>query len=579
MADKNISIIDEINAFAYSTFGNDFVFRPGQREVCEKIINHFLSDAEKPRYVLEAPTGSGKSIIAMIVAGVLSEFHEKRGSILVSDLSLLDQYITDFKKYKPEWAYIKGKSNYMCLVNGHDYVAGNCNILEGFACPLDMVCPYRYAVHKMVESKVCVSTYQYWLIHNYINSAKNMVSDDDFLICDEAHNLMSIVQQMFSLSVGEVYIKHANEICNICEDFTELKFVEGITELISDIISSAEKSENDKIIVHISALLSLLKNVWVKYKYYSEHQDKAEEDGIFLDTKYYRELRWLMSVKEKLTLYTESTKGRAENVIATLSDSRKNAILNSTDESYLIDKYFHNGYKCGLFMSATIGDIEEFCVDINLKENTISERMNSTFNFDNSCIFYNPSYSLSRTTYDTSLPICVNMMDRIMEIYKDYRGCIFVSSYDMCMEMYEKMNEESRSRIIIYKDSANKASALMQLKSSKNAVLMGPSIFEGISLDNDLCRFSIIAKVPYADTRNKLVKYKMDQFGFNRYSMSAIQNIIQAVGRGVRNENDWCTTFITDGAFSNLLKRNRKSFGESFCSRLHVFGLSDLYGK
>ena len=55
-------IIDE--ALANNIFGTAFQFRAGQREVIEAICNHYLEDQEGT-IILDAPTGSGKSLIAM----------------------------------------------------------------------------------------------------------------------------------------------------------------------------------------------------------------------------------------------------------------------------------------------------------------------------------------------------------------------------------------------------------------------------------------------------------------------------------------------------------------------------------
>ena len=84
-------IIDD--SLKTNVFGQGFEFRAGQREVIEAICNHYLEDPEGT-IILDAPTGSGKSLIAMWSAHVLKELG-KRGYLVTSDLMLQDQYEED----------------------------------------------------------------------------------------------------------------------------------------------------------------------------------------------------------------------------------------------------------------------------------------------------------------------------------------------------------------------------------------------------------------------------------------------------------------------------------------------------
>ena len=89
-------IIDD--ALEQNIFGESFLFREGQREVVEAICNHYL-EAPEGTVILDAPTGSGKSLIAMWSAYVLKELG-KQGYLVTSDLMLQDQYEEDFKQFK-----------------------------------------------------------------------------------------------------------------------------------------------------------------------------------------------------------------------------------------------------------------------------------------------------------------------------------------------------------------------------------------------------------------------------------------------------------------------------------------------
>jgi len=69
-------------------FGKDFKFREHQLDTTKKIIENVVN--EKKHQVMNAPTGSGKSITAIIAAEVLWRMFAKKSYIIVSDLSLFD---------------------------------------------------------------------------------------------------------------------------------------------------------------------------------------------------------------------------------------------------------------------------------------------------------------------------------------------------------------------------------------------------------------------------------------------------------------------------------------------------------
>jgi Rad3-related DNA helicase len=100
-------------------------------------------------------------------------------------------------------------------------------------------------------------------------------------------------------------------------------------------------------------------------------------------------------------------------------------------------------------------------------------------------------------------------------------------------------------------------------------VLVGPSLIEGLSFDDDLCRFQIIMKVPYPSLADKFVAAKQ-KLKPEWYSNTTAISILQGVGRGIRNEKDWCVTFIFDGCYSYLLQKSYSMFPQDFINRIQV---------
>ena len=107
-------------------------------------------------------------------------------------------------------------------------------------------------------------------------------------------------------------------------------------------------------------------------------------------------------------------------------------------------------------------------------------------------------------------------------------------------------------------------------KAYEDSVIIGPTLVEGVDLPGDLLRFIIIAKVPYPNLKDKLVKAKMKLFP-KWYSSETANSIIQGVGRGNRFADDWCITYIIDGCFDNLYYQTSSQFPVELRNRIrHV---------
>ena len=109
---------------------------------------------------------------------------------------------------------------------------------------------------------------------------------------------------------------------------------------------------------------------------------------------------------------------------------------------------------------------------------------------------------------DTSFPRVVEMIEGILKIYPDKRGIIQTGSYSFAKQLFEKINPEYKKRLLLYEDSAGKQDNLDTYKFSTNKVLVGPSLIEGLSLNDDLCRFQIIMKIPYPSLADKFISAK-----------------------------------------------------------------------
>ena len=101
--------VTTVSSFPYAHY------RPGQKEAIDAARDAFAAGSRF--VVIEAPTGSGKSGIAVTMA------READSAYIVTAQKLLqDQYVRDF----PELALMKGRANYPCLIAPTHAAAAPC---------------------------------------------------------------------------------------------------------------------------------------------------------------------------------------------------------------------------------------------------------------------------------------------------------------------------------------------------------------------------------------------------------------------------------------------------------------------
>ena len=574
-----------VGEWAIKTFGFDFVFREDQKEACVDIINSFLTNEKN--YILQAPTGSGKSIIAMIVAGVLSENYGMRGYILISDLSLIQQYESDLNKYLPDWGVIKGQEQYMCMSNGCSFKMGSCR-LAGYTSYAEIkssygdcapYCDYIIQRDKAIAAPVTLCTYQHWLIQQNMVNKKFSATEAsvpfpkrDFIICDEAHKIVDIVQSYFSprmspkddksfddiISNSSVDRKNKSILLDIKKKLYKEDNVVVLYSLLKEYANTLATIENG-----VSAILA---SVSLTYK----GRGPINKD----EKRLLHTCHWFIDHYESYLSYLKIIEKDNSYLIKTHMKDGDVLVFNCVDESYLMNSYFHS--RCGscLYMSATMGDPVVYSKNSGISKYRATY-INSHFNYDNSPIYYIDNYKMSYSNKDTSFPAIITMIENILELYNGYRGVILLSSYDLTNKLYDNISEKHKKRLLRYDNTQDKQEKIDQHKYSTDSVLIGPSLFDGLSLDDDLCRFLIIAKIPYPDLSNNFIKTKMD-IDSDWYSSKAALNVIQGIGRGVRSSTDWCCSFILDGCFTSLIKYNRGMFDDSFIQRVKLINEEHL---
>jgi Rad3-related DNA helicase len=573
-------IVEAVSNVANRKFGPNFNFRPGQREAIIDILDTYYN-TEVETYILEAPTGSGKSLIAMIASAVLEE-NGRKGYILTSELALQDQYHSDFKKYSLKWGCIKGADTYLCAVNLMPFSLGDCRIQkisydQAEELPCFSECGYLQNRKKSIQAPVSLLNYSYALIQrNYVEDQVLKRGGDppfpqrDFVFCDEAHGLMDIVQGHFAPRINQDLIDAVKYL-----DGFQRKNGYGNTQIEPQISSLVFLLEHE---VDKSILKNQLKMIYThlsaqkgKDRMMQEDAPKKFDNWSAIPQDWRRALKYADFIKDvhcKVEDFLKIIEGvGVDKMVKTVNVSARDTneiIFNCVDEGYMVDKYFNQKFGFKVLMSATIGDPRYFMSAIGTR-NVRFNRIKSHFNFEKSPIYFTPRNRITYKNLDERVPVLGEYVTNILRKHSDTSGIIHSGSYSLAKRVWQELPIDLQRRVKLYEGTNEKINAVGQLEIG-NTVIMGPSLLEGLDLSEDTSRLQIFLKVPYPSLGNNFVKEKMNHYpAWYRWRASiAVQ---QGVGRSVRSADDWAITYFLDGCLQDIL-REEHSFPPDFKNRI-----------
>ena len=604
--------------WANEKISNEFKFREHQFEAIVNIIINILEGGNK-NYVVEAPTGAGKSLINIIAAGVLAEYFDLTSYILVSDLFLWEQYDKFIQEHKDmNFASIKGQTgNYTCRLNKEDMRNADCKMaglswaslfnrqtIEKYGYDCAYKCEYVKARKKALSSKVCLMTYQLFLFTmnnaswNQDNKGNPIFARHDIIFCDECHNIPGIVQNQYSPIIKKDDFQKLNE-------FYDYAFGNGINGLFNELAEYELTKTYSR-----DALNVELENIWKQFI----DQNSIKKDDVTAMLKYLKILSYFTEVCEAITSNISSKKTTHQPIskddihlfkLCTWFQnygcfwSDFNHAIKEAGEDYLlkditvvnIDGDIHVAFKCTkedfivykyllsqatykVMLSATVGGKEAYDDNMGFKYTEDKESdyhvMPSNFDFEKSPIHFLNKFKMSYREKDVSFVHLKKIIYSICETkFANERGMIQTGSYAFAKELYNSAPLNIKQRMLLYNGSREKTTCIKIHEISDNTILVGPSLNEGIDLPGDKCRFIIIMKVPYPSLADRLVKEKIKLFPL-WYNSTTSNEIIQGIGRGVRFNGDWCVSYILDACFWKLYLDTQDQYSEEFKNRLNI---------
>lgn len=522
-----------------------------QKHVLEHLNKAILEDHHK-FVIINAPTGSGKSLIAKTLANYSSSpsetfvknvksykiYDSEEGeekfrfgtAVLTVTKALQYQYSNLFK----DGEELRGKSNYPCSVN-EDLTCetGVCfyEKKQKKACFKSNCCPY-YRQRNLAAVNKC-AFYNYALFA----SLPNVIKKKDILVCDEASELEDELVGLYSFDFN-------------VEQFNKL-----------DLMYPPTPNEGSKPGLYYYWLQKIQTIVLEEIN--NLQKELLEKDKRKKKKKTSKDDSFRMSI---LIQYRESL----ERVIDfwdtarfCVTHTKKGILFQPTEVSELAQILFSYA-KTVVLMSATIVDHEEFAKTLGIKDYYYIEA-ESSFDPKRAPIHFSDQYKLNYKNKEFVMPQIVKIIDQLCKDHPDKKGIIHTHSMEV-LEYIRSANID-QSRFLYRTETSTNEDILEYHKGTKKpTILVSPSMSHGVDLIGKLGEFQIIVKAPYLPLGDKRIKKK---FETNKvwYNNRMLSTFIQMCGRCNRIQSDFSETYVLDGTILSSVQRNLNKLPKHFTDR------------
>lgn len=455
--------------------------------------------------VLDADTGSGKSVILQTIANFLNKTKKWTTATITPKVQLQDQYDKQFK----DTPILKGMARYRCReipeldCKEKREMYGNCDGCE---------CPFVIAKKSVEKADNAVFNF-----HSYIlNKVRK-----DVIIVDEAHNIYNALSDMQSLKVWKHVSNYPENLVHY-SDITiwlekEIENLESEINFICSAINSKTPLDQKREILKEA---SRVKKKLDKFRktcrgiqvaptnYFVEHSQDYYK-GEMKD-----QLRLRPTTLEKMPAYL-------------WGDSTQKIILASGTIREIDIKKFGLSRKRVKFFKMPAPIAAE---DRPIKCEFIG---NMAWKYQNK-----------------NMPRLLEKIKELKARHKDTKGIVHMP-YNMSMKLKKIDTEKS----FIYHDQENKDKKLKEfMDSPPGTVLIACGMDEGLDLPGREYGWQAIAKVQYPSKSDKLIEdwYENDP---EWIKWLTARTIIQQSGRINRKVGDKGVTYFLDTQFGNEKKR------------------------
>lgn len=507
-------------------------------------INFAIDQFERGKRVvaISAPTGSGKSLLAMTVAQLTPGV--RRAVYLTSTKGLEDQVEEDFRNVG---AFdIRGQKNYPCLAldtgGEHHKLArgggfrksvagcdeGPCHF--GVSCSLapergnspsspQPACAYYGAVWSARRSGLVVTNYAYWLSMNRHGGG---LGDFDLLILDEGHNADAELERFLTFELDEEdawrgrVMLPATDALPVWRDWAN-KALPALKDMVDETAKPDTAWAMDEI--------RQLKETHTRFETLAGIEPE----------------HWVIERTATGAKFSPIRVGKYRHAL--LGDIPKVLILSATLTRKAVSRLGIANKDYGFIELPSSFPVERRPVRLITAAPAVwvDSKHNTEGDFD-----------LWRLRIDNLI------RPRIAK----GSGIIHTVSYKRAKHLVR--TSQFRDRMIMPADSRGTIEAVEKFKNSTEPViLVSPAVHTGYDFPYDAARWQIIGKLPFPDSRGPIMEARTKD-DKEYFAFSTAATLQQMAGRIVRAEDDWGETLIVDNNMSWFVNRYGYLFTRSF---------------
>lgn len=496
-------------------------WRQGQKEAIDAVVG-----SQAFAFLLDAPPGTGKTLIG----ATIQKLTDQPIVYLASTKQLQAQILGDFPK---ETSLLMGRQNYPCALHPDDFPLVSANDCPG-KCKKADLCAYQRAKFAAVQAPMAVLNYAYFLAESEMAGSFS----GRIVVCDECDTLEDQLMSFISI------------------EFTQ--------DQLEDFRLPKPKDKDD--------FLS-----WLEWGQEALPVARAEEHSLAIEFESQGEIEELNIPLIRRIKQVEKLRTKLEQFV---HDVNRNWVFYPGKTSWEFKpvwvrayarRYFWQHAERTLCMSGTILSREYFAHTIGLNvEDTEYRAMPCLFPVQNRLIVYRPVANVVYGQVDEQKKLAQGLRDVLQE-HPTEKILVHSASYPLRSFLMENLESE---RLITH-ERGNREERLETFKnSSRPLVMISPSMDRGVSLDGDLCRVVVIAKVPYPNMSDPQVKRRLASSngdGQRWYNMKTISTVMQAAMRACRSDTDWCRIYILDQQFKRLYGANRQVFSPWFRDAIRLW--------
>ena len=530
---------------SYAKFG--YTPRGSQIATINNVLTEFL-DNECSTVVLNADTGTGKSIIGAVVADVLcaitqAENCTNKAFMVVHNNNLVDQYKETLGEH---CLIVKGKANYYCPLL--QSTADKCISSAKHTFPQCMDCEYSKMKQNIGTANIVVTNYS-WIYTTLVT--RQEYNNRLVHIFDEAH---TINESWCSYATMTMDKKKFQDLTSNLVDMLEARqLIDTLNLLGVQAETATMHTAQDLMTAYNNVSIVEIENHLMKLL---GNNPKAHATKI-----------------NKLRNFVQTVHSDREAIRMYFTGVPMSLCLQKHIElkPIFIGSYFDTvSAPYTLLMTATIS--EQF---VNTSLQTAGK-----IGYVKADMAFNPAQKPIMFLSNTKLnyqamqdPATLHWLAECVaniagsEDFANERGLVFVPSFKLGEQIITILNRKRlyRGKIYLHKSGEKIKDIVDKFKQHPRggAILISPSIFEGVDFADDYSRFQIVTKAPYPSMGDARIKFIANNHSLY-YNASTLQTIIQAFGRSIRNPEDFAHTFVLDGAVKQLFESKHNIWANQF---------------